>query len=143
MRTAIPVRAVRSGCPTTEDEEGTACVSLLAHRARARSGPVGQNWPVSGLEKLADHVGADAGASAGFSGLGRWHLPGELGAWRRVCQALIDSRRKRERVWAGLYLHHFLVKIVSTATHARYLTIATSVASLFRRVEPACNTEMH
>ena len=56
---------------------------------------------------------------------------------------LIGSRRKRERVWAGALLHNFLAKTVSETTHARYLTIATSVASLFRRVEPACNTEMH
>ena len=60
-----------------------------------------------------------------------------------IVPPLIDSRRKRERVWAGLYLHNFLVKTVSTATHARDLTIAPRVASLFRRVEPACNTEMH
>ena len=56
---------------------------------------------------------------------------------------LIDSRRKRERVWAGALLHNFLAKTVSETTHARYLTVAASVAALFRRVEPACNTEMH
>ena len=57
---------------------------------------------------------------------------------RTQCSEIITETRVR---MGGGFFNTIFLSIVFE--HALDLTIATSVASLFRRVEPTCITEMH